>query len=268
MLKATAKLAMRTLGLNRANIAAARMAVERNALARLPRQGQPRRGGRILCYHSIGQPATGVNDVAPDQLRRQLRQAQDMGYEFVPASEIAATGGSERQLAITFDDAWTSVAEYAAPILREMDLHWTLFVVSDWSEHRDDWTKEAILNWSQVSALRGSDMEIGSHSVSHPDFGKLDDAETTRQLFESRDMIKARLGFTPTTFAIPLGQSKNWTATAQATAIQAGYEYVYAQAEETRVAGTVARTFVTRFDDDRIFAALLNGAFDRWEEWA
>jgi len=42
---------------------------------------------------------------------------------------------------------------------------------------------------------------------------------------------------------------------------------VYAQAEETRPAGTVARTFVTSFDADRIFRSLLGGAFDRWEEW-
>ena len=47
----------------------------------------------------------------------------------------------------------------------------------------------------------------------------------------------------------------------------AGYEIVYAQAEATRPEGTVARTFVTKFDGDRIFNALLKGKFDRWEEW-
>ena len=48
----------------------------------------------------------------------------------------------------------------------------------------------------------------------------------------------------------------------------AGYELVYAQAEETRSTDTVARTFVTKFDGDRIFRALLKGKFDSWEEWA
>ena len=42
---------------------------------------------------------------------------------------------------------------------------------------------------------------------------------------------------------------------------------MFAQAEETRPAETVARTFVTRWDGDRVFRAALGGAFDRWEEW-
>lgn len=267
MLRSTVKLAMKNLGLTRADIASARVALERNALARLPRKRRPRGRGRILCYHSIGQPRAGVNDVAPHLFRRQLRQAIELGYRFAPASEIAASGGGERDLAITFDDAWTSVAENAAPILRELDLPWSVFVVSDWSEHRGQWAQEVILNWAQLRALRGGDVEIGSHSVSHPDFAKLDDSEVTRELFESREVIEARLGFAPDAFAIPYGQSANWTPHAQAEALRAGYRHIFAQAEETRFPGTVSRTFVTAFDNERIFAALLAGAFDRWEEW-
>jgi len=76
-----------------------------------------------------------------------------------------------------------------------------------------------------------------------------------------------RLGIAPTTFAIPLGQSNNWSAANTAAAREAGYTTIYAQAEETRPAGTVARTFVTCWDGDRVFKAALGGAFDRWEEW-
>ena len=59
----------------------------------------------------------------------------------------------------------------------------------------------------------------------------------------------------------------NWTADAAAAARAAGYEIIYAQAEETRPPDTVPRTFVTHFDGPHIFSALLGGAFDRWEEW-
>ena len=79
-------------------------------------------------------------------------------------------------------------------------------------------------------------------------------------------MIEDRLGIVTTSFAIPFGQSKNWPELAARAAREVGYDVLLAQAEETRPAGTVARTFVTRFDGDRIFSALLGGAFDRWEE--
>ncbi len=59
----------------------------------------------------------------------------------------------------------------------------------------------------------------------------------------------------------------NWTPAAGKAAKAVGYKIVYAQAEETRPEGTVPRTFVTRFDGDRVFKALLGGAFGRWEEW-
>jgi Polysaccharide deacetylase len=103
--------------------------------------------------------------------------------------------------------------------------------------------------------------------VTHPDFGQIDQEQAVDELETSRRAIERHLGFAPETFAIPLGQSMNWTPQAATAAKAAGYTIVYAQAEDTRPDGTVPRTFVTRFDGDRIFRALLGGAFDRWEEW-
>ncbi len=267
MIRQSVKKALQSTGLRREHVAATRMLVERTLISAAPRRGEIRSKGRILCYHSIGQPMTGVNDVKPDQFARHLDLAKELGYRFVPARQIAETGGQPKDLAITFDDAWTSTAENAAPIVRKRDIPWSLFVVSSWSEHEDDWSRNAILNWNDLKALSGSDLELGSHSVSHPDFGQLDDAETRRQLFASRDLFEARLGFAPSAFAIPLGQSMNWTSQAHELAKDAGYECIYAQAEETRFPGTIARSFVTKFDNDTIFRAILTGKFDRWEEW-
>jgi peptidoglycan/xylan/chitin deacetylase (PgdA/CDA1 family) len=110
-------------------------------------------------------------------------------------------------------------------------------------------------------------VEIGSHSVSHPDFGLIDERKTIDELELSKMAIKSRLGFSVNCFAIPFGQSKNWTSFAHEAARQAGYELIYSQAENTRPQGTIPRTFVTSMDTDRIFTALLGGAFDNWEEW-
>lgn len=116
--------------------------------------------------------------------------------------------------------------------------------------------------------MANNNVQIGSHSVTHPDFGSIERAQMVDELCGSRETIQRRLGFVPTSFAIPLGQSMNWSPLAGEIAREAGYEIIYAQAEETRPLGTIPRTFVTRFDRDRIFSALLRGAYDRWEEWA
>jgi peptidoglycan/xylan/chitin deacetylase (PgdA/CDA1 family) len=255
--------------LRRHHVAAARMYCERHLLATKTsaQSTHTRSTGRILCYHSIGQAAAGVNDVKPNQLSRQIELALRSGFRFVPPAQIARTGGSPIDLAITFDDGWTSVLSDAAPILRDHNIPWSLFVVTSWSDHQSAWSKEFILPWRDIDHLMAKGAQIGSHSVTHPDFGSIERTQMIDELCGSRDIILQRLGFAPTAFAIPLGQSMNWTPLASDIAREAGYEIVYAQAEETRPSGTVPRTFVTRFDGDRIFSALLSGAYDRWEEW-
>jgi peptidoglycan/xylan/chitin deacetylase (PgdA/CDA1 family) len=263
---ASAKSLVRRTGLNRQHIAAARMLFERHALAAV-NSTRKRAGGRILCYHSIDEPEMGVNDVSARHFRNQIEFALACGYRFVPASQIAKDGGVERDLAVTFDDGRISVATRAAPILKKYGIPWSLFVVTTWSNHTNDWSRSRIVSWKDIERLISDGVEIGSHSLTHPDFGKIGVQQMADELTESRATIEKRLGFSPLSFAIPYGQSMNWPDTASSLARDAGYEVVYAQAEETRPTNTIPRTFVTKYDGRRIFSALLSGAYDRWEEW-
>ncbi len=253
-------------GLERKHVAAARMWAERQALATF---GRTRRKpqGRILCYHSVDEPEMGVNDVTERRFRSQIELALAKGFTFVEPSRIARGHGAEQDLAITFDDGCKSVATHAARILAEYQIPWTLFIVTKWTDESDATPQSTILPWKDVERLRADGVEIGSHSSTHPDFGTLEDRYLAEELAGSRKVFEDRLGFAPISFAIPLGQSMNWTKSAAEAARDAGYEIIYAQAEETRPPETVPRTFVTQFDGPRIFGALLAGAYDRWEEW-
>ena len=247
---------VRRTGLTRRRLAAARVCCERSLLPRIHPQESAR--SRILCYHSIGTPAWGANDVSPARFRRHIEIALEAGYRFVPADVIATgTDGIQPRLAITFDDGLRSVAENAAPILAEYGIPWTVFVVSNWADGEHGFGEAAMLGWPEIERLAGRGAVIGSHSVSHPNFGRISAELAGQELDESRLTIASRIGIVPTAFAIPFGQSRDWTAEAHTAAVQAGYHTIYAQAEETRALGTVARTFVTRYDNDRVFRAAL-----------
>jgi peptidoglycan/xylan/chitin deacetylase (PgdA/CDA1 family) len=256
----------RNVGLRRAHIVAARMYVERHSLATVMQAGRRNRG-RILCYHSVGLPLTGVNNVTPDQFRRHIELALEAGFRFVPATEIARGGGRADELAITFDDGWKSIRTQAAPILKDYGIACSIFVISDWAEQLSSFAQEYALCWHELHDLAAAGVKIGSHSATHPDFGKLEVSRMRDELEASQQMFERRLGFRPDELAIPYGQSANWPQAAREAAKDVGYDIVYAQAEDTRPPGTVARTFVTKFDHDRTFTALLSGAYDRWEEW-
>lgn len=258
------KTLVKAAGIERRHVAAARMWAERHALATFGKSRE-KLTGRILCYHSIDEPEMGVNDVSERQFRDQIELAIAKGYRFVEPQRIARGHGQDKELAITFDDGRKSVLTHAARILAEYQIPWTLFVVTKWTDEHS--AQSPIISWRDVETLRANGVEIGSHSSTHPDFGTLDEQYLAEELAGSRAMFAQRLGFEPISFAIPLGQSMNWTAAAAAVAREAGYEIIYAQAEETRPPDTVPRTFVTHFDSPRIFSALLSGAYDSWEEW-
>jgi peptidoglycan/xylan/chitin deacetylase (PgdA/CDA1 family) len=269
-MKNLVKKVARRAGIRRSDVAAVRMCSERNLLATFgptTQSPQPRTTGRILCYHSIGQPVWGVNDISPGQFRRHIELALKAGYRFIAPAELASTGGGPKDLAITFDDGMKSALTAAAPILAEYDIPWSIFIVSEWADGRHDWGDDVILRWREIEKMAAAGVEIGSHSATHPDFGLLGRARFADELGRSRRTIEDRTGIRTTSFAIPMGQSDNWSPCATTAAHEAGYETIYAQAEQTRPAGTVARTFITRWDNDHVFRAALRGAFDRWEEW-
>lgn len=243
---------------------AGRLGVERYALGwREP--AQVARHGRILAYHSIGTPSWGVNDVRPREFERHLQIAVDEGWSFATAAEVMAQ--PERQLlALTFDDGVTSVLENAAPVLRHHGIPSTMFAVSGWADGARPDGYDHVLDWTGLAALQEAGMTVASHSVTHPDFGKIDAGQARTELEESRLALEKGLGVTVDEFAIPFGQSRNWSAAARVAAADV-YGTVYAQSVETRPAGTVPRTFITRIDTPRLFRSALAGSYDHWEEW-
>jgi peptidoglycan/xylan/chitin deacetylase (PgdA/CDA1 family) len=259
------KAVARRAGLRRADVAAVRVTWERGLISALPRRDRPA-AGRILCYHGVGTPGWGINDLSPSLFRDQLDLAAAWGHRFVPAARIAAGEGRAGDLAITFDDGLMSLATQAAPILAERGIPWTVFVVTDWAEGRHGFGEAIFMGWSEIERLAATGVELGSHSVSHARFGSLPAEEARYELAESRRVIELRTGIHVRAFAIPMGQSKDWSEHAQAAAEAVGYEHVYAQSYEPRPRGTVPRTFIARSDNPRVFKRALEGAFDHWEE--
>ena len=121
----------------------------------------------------------------------------------------------------------------------------------------------AIALWPAPPARRGRILAYHSH----PDFGQLEPGEARRELETSREQLRRVLDAETDEFAIPLGQSSNWTQAAGLAAAEAGYTTVYAQCVNTRPEGTIERTFITRIDRPVLFRAALAGAYDDWEEW-
>ena len=240
------------------------MFVERWSLAAVKSGTQTH--GRILAYHSVGTRQWGVTDVTPRTFERHLQAAVDDGWTFATPADVLADP-TERRLALTFDDGVTTVLTNALPVLRHHGVPATAFVVTGWADGRHYAGHDLVLDWAGVRALHQAGVALGSHSLTHPDFGRLPADETVRELAESRRRLTEMVGVEADEFAIPFGQARHWTEHAAVAAADVGYQVVYAHSVNNRSAGTVARTPITRVDRPWHFRAALAGAFDDWDEW-
>jgi peptidoglycan/xylan/chitin deacetylase (PgdA/CDA1 family) len=109
---------------------------------------------------------------------------------------------------ITFDDGYVSFYTRAWPILKEHDFPATVYVITSFSERQD------YLNWDQVKLLNSAGIEIGSHSQTHPELGKMTPGNATREIKESKKVLEDNLGVGVNSFCYPCGSFNEFTPTA------------------------------------------------------
>jgi peptidoglycan/xylan/chitin deacetylase (PgdA/CDA1 family) len=191
----------------------------------------------VLCYHAVSERWSAALSVTPAALRTQLELLVRRGYRGTTFSDaLAARSGSEKVIAVTFDDGFRSVVQLARPILAELGLPGTVFVPTDYigSEQPmswpgiDNWAgteHEAELvpmSWDEARGLVASGWEIGSHTRTHPYLTRVDAETLTRELLDSRERCTAELGLPCRSLAYPYGDHDDRVV---AAARSTGYEF-------------------------------------------
>ncbi len=88
----------------------------------------------ILMYHHFEETSDSGTVVSADRFREQMTSLHDAGYEAVTIPQVidyVKNGGSlpAKPVLITMDDGYTSNLTVAAPVLEELDMCATVFVI-------------------------------------------------------------------------------------------------------------------------------------------
>lgn len=88
----------------------------------------------VLCYHAItddpGDPAERLHAVHPETLHAQLDWLRRR-FEIVPLAELAQRDSWTGLAAVTFDDGFRSAIETGWPVLRDLGLPATFFLIGE-----------------------------------------------------------------------------------------------------------------------------------------
>jgi peptidoglycan/xylan/chitin deacetylase (PgdA/CDA1 family) len=167
----------------------------------------------ILVLHAVGGP-DGRYTLPEEVFHGFLARAVGQGWSLCTLSDLAGRDGRDgtgRTLALTFDDAYESVARVALPALQALGLPATVFVNTEAVGGRNDWNRRAACRlqhctWDALGRLHDAGWEIGSHTHHHFNLLSLDDAEIRSEVETANALLERHLGVRPRCLAYPYGR--------------------------------------------------------------
>lgn len=197
-------------------------------------------GAVILLYHRV---ADVIDDplllsVSSKNFRSQLIAMKDL-LPAISLQQIAKDvrhGKNPRGFAVTFDDGYVDNLEQALPILEELKVPASVYVVSgkvnknepfDWDKKTSKNDRGRAVNNDEIKKLANSPMiEIGAHTVNHPHLGLLKAAEQRREILQSKKILEQLIGEPVTGFAYPFGAyDGDFTPTTEKICAEGGFSY-------------------------------------------
>jgi peptidoglycan/xylan/chitin deacetylase (PgdA/CDA1 family) len=177
-----------------------------------------RRGVPILMYHAIGAPGERPSRyvVPVKSFARQMRWLKRRGYHVTGLDDYARYRSEHRlppakTIVVTFDDGYLDNLTLARPILEQLGLPATIFLVSA-VEDRNAWSTGGSLAQRPMMKLEdarqavGGLLTFGAHTRTHPALPDISPAEAEREVTGSKHDLERALGVPVTTFAYPHGR--------------------------------------------------------------
>jgi peptidoglycan/xylan/chitin deacetylase (PgdA/CDA1 family) len=167
----------------------------------------------ILNYHEVGYSSYGL---LPERFAAQM-QFLSSHSKVLGLAELLRGERSDGPLlcAITFDDGYAGVHDYAWPILERYGFPATVYLTTDAIQDAENAPSDLypgldpgqrMLSWQQIDRLAEGGFTFGSHLCQHLDLSRLSPEQGWRQLTYSKDVIQNQVGSPCIHLAYPWGR--------------------------------------------------------------
>jgi peptidoglycan/xylan/chitin deacetylase (PgdA/CDA1 family) len=228
-----------------------------------------RRRTEILGYHGVSERSEhDLHNllVAPAAFRAQIELLLEAGFEFVTveslAAEVHAGEIAPGRIALSFDDGMEDNHHNVLPILREYGIPGTFYVATGLLGRANPFISGGarmmtVQELREIAAQGG--VEIGAHTVTHPDLSTLGYDECLREMTENREALESLLGRPATTFAYPFCR---YGPDAIAAARDAGFSVAVTCKPGSWAPFELGRSMISSLDSLGRVALKLTGIFE------
>lgn len=179
----------------------------------------------IIMYHKIdGNSAASRLSVSPESFKAQMSFLKSHKYNVVKLEDLAEMVREDKlpskTIAITFDDGYENNYLSAYPVLKEIGLPATIFIIPAMIGN------DGYLTWDQVIEMSESGIiSIGSHSLSHPWLPGMAVQKLDSEIVDSKRSIESHIRKDVHAFSYPLG---GFNKEVRKKVIEAGYKIAVA----------------------------------------
>lgn len=177
-------------------------------------------GVPVLMYHSIDYEKDNELRVPKEDFKHQMELLIKEGYTTLTLDELfnflkKDNPIPEKSIVITLDDGYMDNYTNAYPILKELNINATIFVITDLVD-----TNKNYLTSKQLIEMSNNGIDIQSHTASHEDLPKLNYENQLKTLLDSKNFLENLLKKDIEYVAYPFG---NWNGITLKAVQDAGY---------------------------------------------
>jgi peptidoglycan/xylan/chitin deacetylase (PgdA/CDA1 family) len=168
----------------------------------------------VLNYHHVDDRVDTAFSVNPSMFMDQLELLLNLG--FIPLSINGLIGltsnslGDKNFFLVTFDDGYDDFLTHALPVVEDLNIPVSLFIIGDYIGGWNDWdplrkSRHRHLTLDELRDLRSHSVEFGGHSCTHPVLTSLNGRKLKLEILGSKTILESALNTPIRAFAYPGG---------------------------------------------------------------
>jgi biofilm PGA synthesis lipoprotein PgaB len=160
----------------------------------------------VLLYHHFSDKTPPSTSISPTLFEKHLKYIKNNDFKVLSVKELINNLKNQKELpdkcvVLTVDDAYTSIATNAYPLLKKYQMPMSVFVATG----EVDKKYKAFMTYKQMHKLKDY-VAFYNHSTNHEYFSKFNKHQAKDSILKAQKTLKNKLGVADKIFAYPYGE--------------------------------------------------------------